>query len=197
MKHEEISLQTKRALAASLRRIMTRKSFSKITVSEIIADCGVNRKTFYYHFEDIYALLHWMLEQESVEILKHFDLLTDYRDAVSFIMDYIESNKHIINCAIDAIGRDFLSRFFYADFMGIANSVIRGMEEKYHHPLSDAYRSFLAEFYCEAISGMIVSWIRNRKGEDRAFAQESIITILRDSLRGVMQAETAVPENAN
>ena len=174
MKHEEISMQTKRALAASLRRIMTRKSFSKITVSEIIADCGVNRKTFYYHFEDIYALLHWMLEQESVEILKHF-----------------------INCAIDAIGRDYLSRFFYADFMGIADSVIRGMEEKYHHPLSDAYRSFLAEFYCEAISGMIVSWIRNRKGEDRAFAQESIITILRDSPRGVMQAETAVPENAN
>ena len=47
------------------------------------------------------------------------------------------------------------------------------------------------------MSWMIVSWIRNRKGEDRAFAQESIITILRDSLRGVMQAETAVPENAN
>ena len=34
---------------------MEKKPLSKITVSEIIADCGVNRKTFYYHFEDIYA----------------------------------------------------------------------------------------------------------------------------------------------
>ena len=49
MKHEFTSMQTKRALAASLRNIMTHKSFSKITVSEIILDCGVNRKTFYYH----------------------------------------------------------------------------------------------------------------------------------------------------
>lgn len=28
---------------------MEKKPLSKITVSEIIADCGVNRKTFYYH----------------------------------------------------------------------------------------------------------------------------------------------------
>ena len=41
----------------SLQRFMEKKPLSKITVSEIIADCGVNRKTFYYHFEDIYALL--------------------------------------------------------------------------------------------------------------------------------------------
>ena len=66
VKHEFSSMQTKRALAASLRDIMSRKPFAKVMVSEIIGECGVNRKTFYYHFEDIYALLHWMLEQESV-----------------------------------------------------------------------------------------------------------------------------------
>ena len=127
MKHEVTSMQTKRALAASLKSIMAHKPFSKITVTEIIDDCGVNRKTFYYHFEDIYALLHWMLEQESIEILKHFNLMTDYRDAVSFVMDYIESNRHIINCALDSGGRDELHRFFFKDFMGIADSVLRGM----------------------------------------------------------------------
>lgn len=29
----------------------------EIAVSEIVADCGVNRKTFYYHFDNIQALL--------------------------------------------------------------------------------------------------------------------------------------------
>lgn len=53
MKHEITSLNTKRTLAESLKKLMKTKSFSKITVSEIIADCGLNRKTFYYHFEDI------------------------------------------------------------------------------------------------------------------------------------------------
>ena len=41
MKHEITTLNTKRTLAASLRGLMKKKPLSKITVSEIIADCGV------------------------------------------------------------------------------------------------------------------------------------------------------------
>lgn len=190
MKHEIASMRTKKALADSLRKIMTHKSFSKITVSEIIADCGVNRKTFYYHFEDIYALLHWMLEQESIEILKHINLLDDYRDAVSFVLDYIEANEHIINCALGTDGRDELHRFFFCDFMGIAESVLYGLEEKYGVSFSDEYRIILAEFYCEAIAGMIISWIRNKKCKNRTFTQEAITSILKDSLHGVVQAKS-------
>ena len=63
MKYEITSFNTKKSLAESLKKAMKSKTLSKITVSEIILDCGVNRKTFYYHFENIYALLKWMLEQ--------------------------------------------------------------------------------------------------------------------------------------
>lgn len=48
MRHEVTTLNTKKELAASLKRFMEKKPLSKITVSGIIADCGVNRKTFYY-----------------------------------------------------------------------------------------------------------------------------------------------------
>ncbi|MDL2318647.1 TetR/AcrR family transcriptional regulator [Eubacteriales bacterium OttesenSCG-928-A19] len=57
-------------------------------MSELISDCGVNRKTFYYHFENIYALLTWMLEQESIEIIWQFDWMVHYTDAVQFTIDY-------------------------------------------------------------------------------------------------------------
>lgn len=46
MKHEQATLQTKTALATSLKKYMEKKPLGKITVSEIIADCNVNRKTF-------------------------------------------------------------------------------------------------------------------------------------------------------
>ena len=57
MKHAESSLKTKKALASSLKKVMAKKPLRKITVTEIVNDCNVNRKTFYYHFEDIFALL--------------------------------------------------------------------------------------------------------------------------------------------
>ena len=86
MRHEVTTYNTKKSLAESLKRAMRTKAFSKITVSEIINDCGVNRKTFYYHFEDIYALLKWMFEEEAIEVVKQFDLLVDYEEAIRFAM---------------------------------------------------------------------------------------------------------------
>ena len=34
-----------------------------------------------------------MLTEEAIEVVKHFDLLVDYEDAIRFIMDYVDE-KH-------------------------------------------------------------------------------------------------------
>ena len=52
-----MSQVTKRALAASLIKLLSQKPLDKVTVKDIIEDCGVNRQTFYYHFKDIYDLV--------------------------------------------------------------------------------------------------------------------------------------------
>ena len=73
MKQKEISLTTKKELAAALKTLMTRKPLTKITVRELTEECGLNRNSFYYHFEDIFALFKWMLEAEAVEVVKQYD----------------------------------------------------------------------------------------------------------------------------
>ena len=69
MKHEITSQNTKRMLANTLISLMKKKPLSKISISEIVKECQINRKTFYYHFEDIYGLLEWHLEQEINSII--------------------------------------------------------------------------------------------------------------------------------
>ena len=157
MKRTGSSQETKRALAASLKKLMNRKPLSKITINEIVQDCGVNRNSFYYHFEDIYALFKWMLEQEAVEVVKQFDLVLDYREAIEFVMDYVAENRHIVNSAYDAMGREGLKRFFYADFIDIVRNYIDSVAAKYEADVDEDYKNFLAEFFTEAISGTILS----------------------------------------
>ena len=48
---------TKQAIVASFLRLVAKKSPDKITVRDIVDDCGVNRNTFYYYFQDIYAVM--------------------------------------------------------------------------------------------------------------------------------------------
>ncbi len=187
MKHEITSLNTKRMLAESLKSIMKRKPFSKITVSEIIADCGVNRKTFYYHFEDIYALLKWLFESEAIEVVKHYDLMVDYQDCIRFAMDYVERNDHIINCACDSIGREEMMRFFYADLQHIVASVIAGAEQELNGCLTEEYKDFLCRFYTEALVGILMDWVRHRMERNREQTLRNVVTTLRLSLTGIIK----------
>ena len=46
------SNSTKSALADAMKKLMVRKSFAKISISDLCEECGLNRKSFYYHFKD-------------------------------------------------------------------------------------------------------------------------------------------------
>ena len=60
---------TKKALGASLKKILLQKPLEKITITDLTNDCGVNRQTFYYHFHDIYDLIDWIYLAEGEEAI--------------------------------------------------------------------------------------------------------------------------------
>lgn len=191
MKHAEISLNTKKALAESLKKAMRKKPFQKITVSELIKDCDVNRKTFYYHFDNIYALLKWTLDAEALEVVKHFNLLEDYEEALAFVLDYVEQNEYIINCAYDAIGREELKSFFYTDFREIVISIIDGVEKEQNKKLDEDYKEFLGLFFMEAITGIMIEWIRNRDKRDREKVIQYVCDTIRTTLISIIQEKNS------
>lgn len=187
MKHEVTTLNTKKTIASSLKKLMEKKPLSKITVSEIVADCNINRKTFYYHFEDIRALLKWILEQEAVEVVKNFDLLLDYEEAINFVMDYVENNKHLLNCAYDSIGRDELRRFFYNDFQEIVLTLINRLEEAMGISVNEDFKSYVCDFYTEALAGHLIDILRNRQSYDRKKIIDYFLVTLKASLPEVLK----------
>jgi len=168
---------------------MKKKPFSKITVSEIISDCGVNRKTFYYHFEDIFALLKWMLEEEAIEVVGSFDLLLNYKEAIRFVMDYVDKNDYIINCACDAIGQEGMKKFFYDDFIGITSSIIDRAAAGSGKKLEPDFQEFLAKFYTEAIAGTLLTWTKNKESRNREKTVAYLSAILKSVVSNIENDE--------
>lgn len=187
MKHEVTTLNTKKIIASSLKKFMATKPLSKITVSEIVADCNINRKTFYYHFEDVQSLLKWTLEQEAVEVFKSFDLMLDYDEALNFVIDYVEANKHILNCAYDSMGRDELRRFFYNDFYGIIMNVITKCEEIEGVHVSDDFKNFICDLYTEALAGKLISLFKCKEPYNRDKMINYVFLTFRASLPAILR----------
>ena len=56
---------TRKAIMASFVKLLEERPLSKVTVKDIVEDCGINRNTFYYHFEDIPSLIEAIVREET------------------------------------------------------------------------------------------------------------------------------------
>lgn len=57
------SEHTKQRLAEGLKELTESRPFYRIRVSELCQRCGVDRRTFYYHFRDVYDLAAWIFNR--------------------------------------------------------------------------------------------------------------------------------------
>ncbi len=192
MRYEAASMRTRRALAESLKKLMRQKPFSKITVTEIVADCGVNRKTFYYHFEDIYALLRWIFEEEADKIMHEFDLLEQPEEAMGYVLDYVSENREMLSSACAAFGSVEIENFFLAGFTGMTNTVVLQSEEKMGRVLPDRLRDYLCKFLAEAVCGMLMSLINGMEPLERQRMIDYSTLIIRTAIRGLI-SDRGVP----
>ena len=67
-----MSVLTKQAIFSSFLKFLQEKPLDKITVKDIVDDCGINRKTFYYYFSDIYAMAEEMFRAKLDGLQKEF-----------------------------------------------------------------------------------------------------------------------------
>lgn len=194
MKHEITTYHTKKTMVESLKNAMKNKPFSKITVSEIVKDCGLNRKTFYYHFQDIYDLLKWTLEEEAIEIVKEFNLVVDYEKAIYFVMDYVEENDYLISCAYDSIGLVQMKRFFYNDLKEIISYTIDKAETTLDTKIKPDFKEFVSKFYTEALAGMLIEWVLDKDNRDKDKTVQYMTILIRSGLENMKNMEQMDPE---
>ena len=61
---------TKRAIKETFLRQLNQRPLSKITVKDIVEECGINRNSFYYHFEDLPALVEDIVAERVSELVE-------------------------------------------------------------------------------------------------------------------------------
>ena len=59
---------TERAIIGAMLELLEQRRLDKITVKDIADTCGINRNTFYYHFEDTRAVVKTILRNETERI---------------------------------------------------------------------------------------------------------------------------------
>lgn len=152
--------KTKLLIANSLRKLMRKKSLDKIKIREIVEDCGVNRQTFYYHFQDIYALVEWIYTYDGMQIFNEYKDECDWMTMIRKMFDYLEEHQDEIKCVVNSKAEKFFYNFVH-EKIGLCSRMIVEFISK-NMTVDTYYKNFIAEFYTFAVCDVVENWMRNR-----------------------------------
>ena len=189
MNHEEMNQRTEAVLIGTFKALMLKKPMNKITVSELVEECGINRKTFYYHFEDIRDMQRKMLRQDIEAIFSRADLITDHDLIINSVLDYIEQNKVILKNMLSCIGRAELDLFLNSNVNKPIYSLVCETEQKQNLSVGDEYKRFLADFFTRAVSGVLIDWIENRADLNKEQIKQYLFTTLSTAIPAALNNE--------
>lgn len=149
---------TKQALANTLKKLLNERPISRITIRDLTEETHVNRQTFYYHFQDIYELGFWTLEQDLSAFVAQAKVeRNDIYANTHLLFRYFQENRRMIRNAYDSVNRIQYESLFREYAYPYILDNLRSREASQYVAEEDL--SFIATFYTQALSGFLIRWI--------------------------------------
>lgn len=176
-----MSQTTKRALEASLKKLLNQKPLNKITINDITEDCGVNRMTFYYHFKDIYDLVDWILTEDAIKVMEGRRSFDTWTEAFQDILQQVQTNRTLVLNVYRSVGREQVEQYLYR----LLDPMLKEFADRETTDITvqDADKQFVIDFYKYALVGMVLEWIRRDMKTDPEVMTERLGKMIHGDLR--------------
>ena len=175
---------TKEALAAALRQMMTVKPIDKVTVKDIVEICGVNRQTFYYHFDDVDDLLEWVFERDSDRVFPKEVKASQWMEDMMGYLDYLVSNSAFTLNVYNSSSRLYMLRYLKARMRSCIRSYAEISSEGKNIDRQDF--EFVVEFYSNCAIGFISQWMDMGMQMPKEITRERILRVMDQSVENLL-----------
>lgn len=97
--------RTKKVIIDVFWQLLEEKPYSKITVQNIVERCQISRNSFYYHFQDIPALVEYSIQEWTEQVIKNnFDFESPSKCIIPIVREifYVHSHSKCIQTDVGA-----------------------------------------------------------------------------------------------
>lgn len=154
-----MSQLTKKAIIETFIKLINERPLDKITVKDIVEECGINRNTFYYHFQDIPSMIEEIMREEVNRTLTSQKQSASWEEGFIDAAEFALKNKKALYHIYKSVSRDVVERYMNT----IAEDVITRFVERIAGDLSpqEEDKKLIIHFYKAALVGMTLDWVES------------------------------------
>ena len=182
---------TERAIKASFIKLLNDRPLSKISVKDIVEDCGINRNSFYYHFQDIPSLLTEIITELTEEIIQKYPEITSLEECFRVAFRLAQENRRAVLHIYNSVSRDL----FLQNTMRLCGSTVEAyMKTAFpDDPMAAEDREVLVRFLKCQLFGMVVDWVSSGMKDEALSDLERIISLCRGIPELIVQRSIEEP----
>lgn len=171
-------IDTKDVISQSFKNLMEKKSFDKITISDISDEAKINRQTFYYHFHDKYELLNTIFYNDViVELIDGFSIDNWAEKFLTMLNTLKKDSKFYKNALHTSYGGEFRAYLLNLTQKLLYNLIGTLTGE---NSVDDLDRVYVAKFFAYGITGTIIDWITTGMKDSPKFITNHLKDIIDD-----------------
>ena len=186
---------TKVAMSNALKEQLKEKKLSKITINDIASACNISRMTFYYHFQDIYDLTEWTLEEAAGRAIGENRTYESWQQGFEGLLRELQANQTLILNIYRSMDREMIERYLLKKAESLLMPVVE--HESHGLPVNEENKRRVAIFYSYAFLGVLMEWI----GKGMAAPPREVVKMVsaivqgdfRNSLENLGKLETQHP----
>ena len=169
--------KTEQMIIDTFLKLVEEKTLDKITIQDIADGCGINRNTFYYHFDDIYSLIEQIFKARLNTIETMFEEGASWDECSKVAVNFLIENRRAIRHIAFSMSRSQLDHYLFVVFKKIFTEYLL---DNFIVDISDEKFDDLILFYTYAVIGCIVhNFIENNNDIDlEQLLEEFKITLL-------------------
>lgn len=180
------SERTKQLLANGLKELAATTPLRKIRVGELCERCGVDRRTFYYHFKDIYDLAAWIFDQDMHIYLPLKSVGTPSVRGLIGVLTRFREQAVFYRCALLEDSQNALGRHFLQATEAMYTALILRQEGK---DTLSAGENFAVCYHCFGSIGMIRRWLFNEPDRTPEELASYLLNSMPDEIRCLYESE--------
>ena len=147
---------TKETIAEAAKKLMFEKKAKKLTVKDIVEECGITRQTFYYHFEDIPDMLSWIVECDMTKNMKEMLDRRDVEGSIRYFFLMAINAKPYVDRTINSNYGEELKRLMYEQLSRFFTEVVHA--KNFFPGCSADEIEFIVRYHTGAIMGLLHNW---------------------------------------
>ena len=181
---------TKQAIRVSFIKLLNERPLDKITVKDVVVDCGVNRNTFYYHYQDIYDLLDVWMSTRLGMLKKSVPESKGWKEEVRVFLKFCQSHPQLVTNLLSTTSRSHLEQYIFTESDIFFYDYVR--ERTAGMPLSEESIRYIAQFNRYSFIGFFLkfTWEKMQTDVDESVDRlEKVFNAFIDSAAAQMERD--------